>query len=178
MKQQAICVPIQIDAATFRRFALFDTCPRQKRWRGPALFAAILAVSAAICYTQHARQGAVLLGSVLLLIGFGLPAVWSLSYEFSLRAQIKRMRLATPQRAYTLVFRESGIEVTTLQGKNKSALNWDSIVQVYRCKGCTYLYFDASHSYLLPHSQVEGGEPALWELMQRQLPAAKCLDQT
>lgn len=178
MKQQSIYVPVQIDAAAFRRFALFDTYARQKRWRGPAVFAAILTVSAAICYTQHARRGAVLLGTVLLLVGLGLPAVWYFSYEMSLRAQIKRMRLATPQRAYTLVFRDGGIEVTTLQGKQKSALAWDSIVEVYRRKGCTYLYFDAAHAYLLPHSQVEGGEPGLWEMIQNHVPASRCFDQT
>lgn len=178
MKQQAIYVPVQIDAGTFHRFAMFDTYVRQKRWRTPALFAAILSVFAVICFTQYSRRGAVLLGVVLLAVGLGLPAGWHLSYELSLRTQIKRMNLKKPQRAYTLAFRPDGIEVSRDLGKTSTPLPWNQIAAVYRCRGCTYLYFDPSHAYLLPHSQVEGGEAGLWALMQSCLPAEKCFDRT
>jgi hypothetical protein len=171
-----IHIPVRIDAATFRRFALFDTFTRGKRWRGPAVFATILSVSACVCFALHARRGAVLLGAVLLAVGLGLPVAWLASYLLSLRAQAKRMHLSTPQHAYTLLVRDGGIEITSVQGKGKTTLAWGQVYAVYRRRDCTYLYADASHAYLLPHSQIEGGEAGLWALLQAHLPAEKCLD--
>jgi hypothetical protein len=171
-----IHIPVRIDAATFRQFALFDTFVRGKRWRGPALFAALLSASACICFAMHARRGAVLLGCVLLLVGLGLPAAWLASYLLSLRAQARRMHLATPQHAYTLLVRDSGVEISSVQGKGKTTLAWGQVYAAYRRKACTYLYADAAHAYLLPHSQIEGGEAGLWAMLAAHLPAEKCFD--
>ncbi len=177
-KQQAICVPVQLDGSIFHRFAIFDTYVRQKRWRMPALFAVMMAFFAIICYSRYETDGAVLLGTVLLVVGIGLPLVWCINYELSLRKEIKKLHLETPQRAYTLLFSPDGIEVSRDRGKTFSPIAWGSIVHVYRHSGCTYLYIDASHAYLLPHSQVEGGEDKLWALMQASLPAEKLSDST
>ena len=57
MKQLTIHVPVQLDGAAFRRFALFDTFRRKRLWRRPALFALILAVSSALCYSRYPQEG-------------------------------------------------------------------------------------------------------------------------
>ena len=87
MKQISIHVPVQIDGAVFRRFALFDTFQRQKLWRRPALFALILTVSSALCYSRYPQEGSLLLGTILAVLGLALPLIWYLSYEHSLHTQ-------------------------------------------------------------------------------------------
>ena len=93
MKQASIYVPVQLDGAAFRSFALFDTFRRQKLWRRPVLFAAILTLSSVLCYSRYPQEGALLLGTVLVVLGLGMPLVWYLSYEHSLHTQAKRMGL-------------------------------------------------------------------------------------
>ena len=173
MKQISIHVPVQIDGAVFRRFALFDTFQRQKLWRRPALFALILTVSSALCYSRYPQEGSLLLGTILIVLGLGMPLVWYLSYEHSLHTQAKKMGLLKgPRRAYTLVFQDSGIQVSSDQGKTYSPLSWSRVTQVYRRGSITYLYV-GDHAYLLPHSQVQEGIDALWSLLGRHLPAGQ-----
>ena len=170
-KQPSIYVPVQIDAAAFRRFALFDTFQRKKQWRRPAVFAAILGVSAALCYSRYPQEGALLLGSILLALGLGLPLLWYLTYEHSLHAQSKKMGLLrSPRRAYTLVFQDEGIQVSQDLGKSFTPVPWASVTAVYRRSDITYLYV-GDHAYLLPHSQAREGADALWAMLGRRLPA-------
>ena len=75
-------IEVLLSGAEFRRFTIFDLLRRRKQWRGPVLFALILGVSAAICYTRAGTQGAVFLGNVLLGIGLGLPCLY-FAYFFS-----------------------------------------------------------------------------------------------
>lgn len=56
MEQKDIRVQSNIDPKNFRRFALFDTFCRRKRWRGPLLFAAILSAFAAVCFAMQGRK--------------------------------------------------------------------------------------------------------------------------
>ena len=75
-------IEVELTGKEFRRFTLFDVLRRRKLWRGPVLFALILGLSAALCFTKSGTRGAVLLGNVLLAVGLGLPSVY-FSYFFS-----------------------------------------------------------------------------------------------
>ena len=173
MKQVSIYVPVQITASDFRTFALFDTFQRKKLWRRPALFIAIMEVSAVLCYSRYPQEGSLLLGTILAVLGLALPLIWYLSYEHSLHTKAKKMGLLKgPRRAYTLVFQDSGIQVSSDQGKTYSPLSWSQVTQVYRRGSITYLYV-GDHAYLLPHSQVQEGIDALWSLLGRHLPAGQ-----
>ena len=152
MKQSVIYLPVQIDGADFRHFALFDAFTRRKMWRRPAVFTAILTVSAALCYSRYPQEGSVLLGTILLVLGVGMPLVWYLSYEHSLHVQAKKMGLLkAPRRVYT------------------TPLSWGSVTAVYRRPNITYLYA-GERAWLLPHSQVREGESSLRALLARRLP--------
>ena len=82
--------------------------------------------------------------------------------------------LKGPRRAYTLVFQDSGIQVSSDQGKTYSPLSWSQVTQVYRRSSITYLYV-GDHAYLLPHSQVQEGIDALWSLLGRHLSAGQMI---
>lgn len=175
MKQISIHVPVQIDGPAFRRFALFDTFRRRKLWRRPALFAFILTLSSVLCYSRYPQEGSLLLGTILVVLGLGLPLVWYLSYEHSLHTQAKKMGLLKgPRRAYTLIFQEDGIQVSQDLGKTFSPVAWASVTAAYRREGITYLYV-GDHAYLLPHSQVQEGMDALWAMLGRHLPAGQMM---
>ena len=68
-------IEVELTGTEFRRFTLFDVLRRRKLWRGPVLFALILGISAALCFTKSDTQGAILLCNVRLTVGLGLPCV-------------------------------------------------------------------------------------------------------
>ena len=176
MKQLTIHVPVQLDGAAYRRFALFYTYRRKRLWRRPALFALILAVSSALCYSRYPQEGSVLLGTILIVLGLGMPLVWYLSYEHSIHTQAQQMGLLkAARRAYTLVFQEEGIQASVDMGQSFTPIGWDEVTAVYRRPDITYLYVD-EHAYLLPHSQVREGAEALQALLARRLPPDKLHD--
>lgn len=90
MKQVSIYVPVQITASDFRTFALFDTFQRKKLWRRPALFIAIMEVSAVLCYSRYPQEGSLLLGTILAVLGLALPLIWYLSMSTACTPRPKR----------------------------------------------------------------------------------------
>ena len=173
MQKEGIVVPVSIDAGIFRNFALFDSFYRQKRWRPLAVFAAILLASAIICFTLAPRsEQAVFLGSLLTLIGLGLPVVYYASYLSSIGQQCKKLRLTVPRHAYTITLgTEEGILADT--GRERLPYRWEDVHGVYRAGKCTYLYVAPQKAYLLPDHQVPGGADALWELLKGSVPAGR-----
>lgn len=172
MEKQTITVPARIDAGTFRRFALFDTFVRQKRWRSPALFAAILLAASGVCLAfGTGRRGAGLLSAVLALVALGLPAAYVGSFLLSVRKQGKRLGLDGARVIYTL--RLSGDGVLTTSGREQSELPWERVFCAYRAAGCVYLYAAPQRAFLLPE---DGQGDAVWALMTRHLPPEKCVD--
>lgn len=176
MSGERITVHSILDARIFREFALFDNFRRQRRWRPPVLFAGILLVSALLCFTQRAREEqAVLLGGILLAVGFGLPAVYFFNFFLSLKAQIRKLGLDKPSPAYTLVL-DSAEGVRAATRRETAAYRWEELYGAYRVKNCIYLYVSAKRAYLLPEPQIEGGADALWRLLQEKISSRRLLD--
>ena len=174
MKDKEISIQSKITPKVFREFALFDTMHRQKRYRGPLLFAVILAVFAGICFSQQGRhEQAVLLGSVLLTVGLGLPLAYILIFLSSVRTKAKQLKLGNAPAAYTVSLSPEAVVVT--DGEQRAEYVWKDIVYAYRIKWSTCLYVGANRAYLLPiASQQEEAEQ--WSLISHQLPPEKRKD--
>lgn len=171
-RETELLVPARIDAAAFRRFAVFDAFSVRKRWRSPALFAALMSMFAAVCLTMRgSREGAGLLGGVLLTVGLGLPLVYVVSYVCSVRRQAKRMGLDGRRIVYTLRLGEDGVSVTA--GKERAEYRWEQIFRAYRVEGCIYLYAAPGRAFLLPEAEYSA---AAWEQIVRRVPAERVLD--
>ena len=176
MQKEGMLVQVSIDAKIFRDFAIFDSFIRQKRWRPLAFFACILLGSAVLCFVMRSRaEQAVLLGSVLTVIGIGLPVVYLLSFLSSVKEQSKKMLLKTQRHAYTLLMSKAGgIEIKA--GKEQLKYRWAEVFSVYRWHTYTYLYVAQQKAYLMPDQQVHGGADALWTLLKDSVPAGKLFD--
>ena len=174
MKNREISIQSKITPKVFREFALFDTMYRQKRYRGPLLFAVILTVFAGICFSQQGRhEQAVLLGGVLLTVGLGLPLAYILIFLSSVSTKAKQLKLGSAPAAYTVSLSPEAVVVT--DGEQRAEYVWKDIMYAYRIKRSTCLYVGANRAYLLPiASQQE--EVELWSLISNSLPPEKRKD--
>lgn len=169
--QGACCVNIQVrlDEREFMKFSWFDALRHKKVWRRPALFAAILGAAAMACFVLHDRRGAVLLGSVLLVVALGLPGAYFLSFFLSLRRQ--SAGLAGGKYVYTIELYDDGRGITVDNGNEHTAYFWEQVFHVYRTQTACYLYITPQCAYLIPHDCAAKGSEELWALIQRWVPA-------
>lgn len=169
MKQEGILIPAKITRPVFRHFAFFNVFYHQKHWKRPLIFALLMSAFSIICFfLRNRREGAVMLGAVLLIVGLGLPFAYFLSFSLSLRGQMKRMDLRGQRIAYTLRMETKGFHVTT--GAEAADYPWEAVHMVYRTSDCDYLYISASKAYLLPHNS---SKEKIWTLLQSVLPPEK-----
>ena len=162
-------IEVQLSGTEFRRFTIFDLLRRRKQWRGPVLFALILGVSAALCFTRTETQGAMLLGNVLLSVGLGLPCVYFAYFFSSLNRQVRKQGLTRPQHVYTVTLEEKSKGILADNGKEQLTYAWKSVHHAYRNLTATYLYLTPQRALLLPHSCLEDPD-ALWALLTKKLP--------
>lgn len=158
-------IEVKVDAGIFLKFALFDTFVRQKRWRLPAAFLIIMSGFGIVCFAmQGVREQAWLLGTVLLLLGWGLPAFYVLHFLYSVKQQIKRMGLTQPQSVYTLKLSDDGVMVSNK--KDKINFRWDKLYAVYDRKDCVYIYAAPNKAYILPYKQFKDDEQTFSKLAE------------
>lgn len=161
----------------FRKFTTFDILRRQKRWQSPAIFASILGFCAIICYIMHHVDGAVMLGTVLLVVGLGMPAVYFISFFTSLRPQVLAHGLARPKHVYTLELTDRSNGISISNEKEHADYKWKQVFHVYRDTLATYLYLAPTRAFILPNTCIEDTD-ALWALMCKMLPEDKRTDLT
>ena len=102
---------VVLDSRTFREFSIFDMLARRKAWKSPVTFASIMTISAIVCFIMHKTDGAVLLGSILLVIGLGMPIVYFSTFFLNLKEEIKKQNLSQGRYVYTINLDSSAIHV-------------------------------------------------------------------
>ena len=163
-------IEVFLSTGEFWRFTMFDTYRRKKMWRSPAIFATLMSVSATICFLMHHVDGAVMLGTVLLIVGLGMPLTYFAMFFCSLYKQIRIQKL--PRTVYTLTLTE-GKEIHIENETEKVDYPWKKVHHAYRGKTAVYLYATPARAFILPHYYAEGGADALWKLISKKLPADK-----
>lgn len=158
----------------FLRFTTFDVLRRRKMWRAPVTFAAILSVCAIVCFVMRHVRGAIFLGSVLLVVGLGMPVVYFVSFYFSLRKQVRVLGLKRPQNVYSLELTREKTGIHVWSKKEKADYEWKRVYHAYRDTLATYLYLNPVQAFVLPHTCLQDQEPdALWALLKDMVPADK-----
>lgn len=169
---ERITVCSRIDAKIFKDFAFFDTMKRQKRWKHPAIFAAILLFFAAVCFSQVSkREGAFMLGTALSLIAIGFPFSYIHNFNASLNKQVIKQGITKPREVYNIELNDNGVIVSNKTEQAK--FQWSDIYRVYHRNSCVYLYVAESRAFLLPESEIKCGVEKLWAMLEKNLPAEK-----
>lgn len=166
-------IEVNLSGDEFRRFTIFDLLRRRKQWRGPVLFAAILGISAVLCFSRAPQQGAMLLGNILLTIGIGLPCLYFAYFFSSLKRQIRQQGLIRPQKVYTVTLKDNNEGIFADNEREKLTYNWKNVFHAYRNLTATYLFLTPQRALILPHSCLDDPDE-LWALITKKLPKEKC----
>ncbi len=171
---KTITIPVRLDERTFRRFARFDMFSLRKRWIRPALFSLILIVFAFIALLARKEQSG-MIAAVLLAVGIGLPVVYIGTFLSQVNMQAARRGLKPARNVYTVRLRNEGILVTNSQKKEDPLeMDWESVRQAFRKKGCIYLYVTAAKAFLLPNGQADVPDQEVWQFLTEHLGHEKC----
>ena len=169
-------IEVRLSTKIFRRFSFFDTFRRRKAWRGPLIFFLIMAVFGGICFWLHERQGAVMLGCLLMGIGILLPAAYVLNFLLSVNKQAADQGLAGVKHVYTLEMDPDSKMFTVDNGKQKLNLKWKDVHCIYRDTVAAYLFVSPRQAFLLPYSCMDNPADTFWPLVKSKLPAEKITD--
>lgn len=177
-KESTITVPVRIDRKIFQDFSVFDTLVRQRRWQRPLVFALILLFFAVLCFAQMGRrEGAWLLGTVLAVVGLGLPMVYFGMFFYSVKQQAARMGLSRMKDAYRVELGADGVCMHPAGSQDKAdqaeRRAWGEVYGAWRTENALYLYVGPARAYILPADQIPGGADAAWTLLGSVLPAEK-----
>ncbi len=171
---KTITIPVRLDERTFRRFARFDMFSLRKRWIRPALFSLILIVFAFIALLARKEQSG-MIAAVLLAVGIGLPVVYIGTFLSQVNMQAARRGLKPARNVYTVRLRNEGILVTNSQKKEDPLeMDWESVRQAFRKKGCIYLYVTAAKAFLLPNGQADVPDQEVWQFLTEHLGHETC----
>jgi hypothetical protein len=165
-----------LDAQTFRTFTKFDILSRRKYWKSPVLFAVIMSAAAVVCFLFHSIDGAVLLGSVLLLVGCGMPVLYFITFFRSLSKQVRLQQLDPPRVVYTVQLEKEPEGIKVRNATEQATYSWDKVWHAYRNWGCVYLYVTQDKAFLLPLSGERDGGDALWTLVGEMMGQEKRTD--
>ena len=170
MKQQ-ITVPVRLDKKTFKRFSRFDMFRLRKRWVRPVVFALLLIAFAAVALlTRKAQSG--MIAAVLLAIGIGLPLVYFGSFFSQVNVKAAQLDLGKGRPVYTVQLDFDGIRVTNQMKKEPTVtVPWKDAPATFKAKGCVYLYVSPARAFLLPDSQADADDAALWAYIEEHMGA-------
>lgn len=159
-------VHVQLNAKSFRRFTLFDTFFLKKKWVSPCVFSLIFLFFSALCFFFIHRDQSALLGTVLLIVGLGLPAAYFLQFFLQMHDQSKRFNLKKGRPVYTVELDEQHIVVHNDMKKERSLdLKWKKLFAAWRVKDAIYLYAAPHHAFILPSGQSDCTDDELWKLI-------------
>lgn len=164
-------IDVYLTADVFRRFTIFDLLYRRKTWQSPAIFALILSVCALVCFIMNHVDGAVMLGSVLLCVGLGMPISYFVAFFTSLHKQV--ITLGLPKKVYALYLTPKANGIAIENDHEHADYAWKDVYHVYRNKTATYLFMAPTRAFILPHSCIEEGAEGLWQLIEKKVSVKK-----
>lgn len=152
-----------MDSKTFREFTIFDVLKRRKAWKSPVIFASILSLSALICFILNNVDGAVLLGSVLLVVGLGMPLVYFVSFFLNIKEEEKKQKLKDGRYVYSLKL--SGDDIFVKNETQEAHYYLTKAYHAYRNDDAIYLYITENKAFILPSNKKSQDE--LWEHIEK-----------
>lgn len=166
-----ITINSKIYTSTFKKFSRFNAYKKNKIWKSPLIFLALMLTFAAICFAfVGKKQGALLLGIVLSVIGIILPIVYIAQFESSIRKQAKIMKLDDGKEAYVLILSDDEVIIKSGANVKKAELqkcSWNDFKEVWLNAGDIYLYTNKGNAYILPEQ-----DETTWEFVSSKIKEA------
>lgn len=173
MKINALTAHVRMDGRIFRRFALFDTFIRQRKWKAPVLFLAIFLAFSAVAFASGREQSG-MIGALLLCVGVLLPLAYLLSFLLQVHDQSRRLGMKTARPVYTLNLTETELRVINdMKPEDELRLAYDALYGAYRVKGAYYLYAAPSRAFILPDGQYTLSPADMWSFLAERMPQGK-----
>jgi len=170
MPHQSITIEVKMDRKLLRSFAMFDAFHLKKRWKKPVLFSTILTAFSIVCFLLTSFEQNRLLGTVLLVIGLGLPLAYVLMFLIQIGDEAKKLKLKTPRKVYTLELSDEKITVTNnLMNEPPVCLEWQKLPVAFRRKNAIYLYVTRARAFILPSGQASASDDELWAMFERNM---------
>lgn len=169
MRIAPITAHVRINTPIFRRFAMFDTFRLKRRWVSPTLFALILFAFSFVCMISGKEQ-AQMIGTLLQVIGLGLPVCYVLAFLVQVGDQCKRLGLKKMRAAYTLNFCADELRIINdMVSEPEVKLPYASLHGVWRVNGAFYIYATPSRAFILPDGQYSLSSAQLWDYLKEHL---------
>ena len=172
--EKSIVIHVRMDEKTFRRFARFDMFALRKKWVRPLVFSLIMIAFAFVALLARREQSG-MIAAVLLAVGIGLPLVYIGTFLSQVNMQAARVKLKPARQVYTVTLGEAGIHVENDRKKEDPLdMDWASIRQAFRRRGCIYLYVTTTRAFLLPDGQANVPDAEVWQYLETHLGKEKC----
>jgi hypothetical protein len=165
-------IAVSISEKDFRSFAAFDVFIRLRRWIPFAGFAGILTASALFCFLVPTQGNGALLGTVLLIVGLVLPAVFLRRFFAAVGVQAKKLKFGDGRLVYTLDLSPEAFTVRPAGSGAERTYDWADMFGVWRGRTATYLYVTKTEVFLLP-DRFAPNRDAIWRLLSAALPPDK-----
>lgn len=171
MHASTLTTHVKINASIFRRFALFDTFRLKRRWVSPAVFSVIL-LAFSFAAMISGKEQAPLIGTLLQIVGLGLPLCYVLHFLVQVHDQCSRLGLKNLRPAYTLNFDENELRVINdMVSEPEVKLPYATLHGVWRAGSAYYIYAAPSRAFILPDGQYPLSPAQLWDHFKVVLPA-------
>lgn len=167
-------IAVRLSESHYRQFLIFNVLKRQKLYTSPVIFASILTFSAIVCFLMHHIEGAVLLGSVLLVVGWGVPVVYLTTFFASLKKQVAMQKLNPPRLVYTLHFEEDSEVFEISNDKERARYRWRDVFHAYYETDSIYLFITKDKAFLLPLALLDSTDE-VWNLIVANLGNGRCI---
>ncbi len=160
MKNEII-VRSMIDEKVFWDFSNFNTFGMSLRnWLLAIGFPLFMIAMGIINITVRGKASAdsgLVLGLAFIALGIFYPISYYLYYKKTIREQIKKFNLSTPQNFYTCALDENGLSVTSADGK--ASCTFEKMWRGYAVKEYVYLFATKKRGFILPLANIEGASP-------------------
>lgn len=168
-------IDVYLDEKTFRNFTMFDVLERRKAWKSPVIFACLMTGFSIPCFVLHHIDGAVLLGSVLAIIGLGMPILYFSTFFSSLKKQVKQQKLKPARLVYSLNLEDKVDGIGISNGREKACYKWKDVHSVYRTEDAIYIFMTETRAFLIPEKDCQSVKET-YSLIRRRVGDAKCKD--
>ncbi len=170
----SLVFPVKLDEKTFRRFAFYDTFRVRRKWVKPLVFCLIFLAFAFIAMISQKAEGGKL-AAVLLVVGLGLPLVYTGTFLSQVNMQCARYKLKPARSVYTLTLGPDTLLVHNDQKAEEDlVLSWSQVPAAFRRRKCVYLYVSPQKAFLLPETPGNPSLEAVWSHLLSHMKAGAC----